>query len=379
VDVTIQDSKPIIAILTMDDESNHFRGNRENFIDIIRTGNDMGAFVFVTTVGDLQLDRKKILGYVYDPNDESWARRLLPLPHVVYNRIPFRKDELMPEVQEKIEHCLQHPHVKLFNPAFFNKWSLFEWLRKSSQTKKYIPNTRKLASHLDLSRLLRQHSFLYLKPARGKAGRGIMQVKRRLNKRLKYQLSIQESRKSQTYSYVGLTRIWNKIDSLIDSEEYIAQQGISLARINGRPFDLRVLVQKNSKGRWMLTGIGARVAGTLSITTHVPRGGYIDEPEKLLGTAFGVRQAKSLMRRTKSAAMSIAKQIEKGSGNVLGEMSLDLGIDTEGAIWFFEANAKPMKFDEPHIRQKSLESVVRYCMYLAKTKKGKQGGSKIAR
>lgn len=30
---------------------------------------------------------------------------------------------------------------------------------------------------------------------------------------------------------------------------------------------------------------------------------------------------------------------------------MDLGIDDLGEIWFFEANAKPMKFDEPQIRK----------------------------
>ncbi|MNE78462.1 hypothetical protein D3C80_1748710 [compost metagenome] len=50
-------------------------------------------------------------------------------------------------------------------------------------------------------------------------------------------------------------------------------------------------------------------------------------------------------------------------------MSMDLGIDTEGSMWFFEANAKPMKFDEPHIRKKSLERIFQFSHYLSRQSK----------
>ncbi len=45
---------------------------------------------------------------------------------------------------------------------------------------------------------------------------------------------------------------------------------------------------------------------------------------------------------------------------------MDLGIDSEGVLWFFEANSRPMKFDEPLIRKKSLERIFHYSDYLIK-------------
>lgn len=44
---------------------------------------------------------------------------------------------------------------------------------------------------------------------------------------------------------------------------------------------------------------------------------------------------------------------------------MDLGIDKNGDIWFFEANAKPMEFDEPNIRQTSLLRLLQYFRYLS--------------
>ncbi|MNJ57165.1 Endospore coat-associated protein YheD [compost metagenome] len=142
------------------------------------------------------------------------------------------------------------------------------------------------------------------------------------------------------------------------------QEGIQLVSYKDRIFDLRVLVQKTGKGVWMVTGVGARLAGLKRITTHVPQGGSIESPEKLLNPVFGSEMTTIIMNRLKSNAVLIAKQIEKGSGHLLGEMSMDLGIDTNGDMWFFEANSKPMKFDEPQIRKKSLDRIFQYSQYL---------------
>ncbi|HEY0827873.1 MAG TPA: YheC/YheD family protein, partial [Bacilli bacterium] len=256
--------------------------------------------------------------------------------------------------------------IRLFNPTFFNKWTLFEWLNKSIKTKRYIPVTRKLVKLSNLQLLMKRFPVLYLKPLHGKAGSGIMRIKKNPPGSKGYQLTVQENKNTQTFTYTSSAKLWAKVNAFIGSEEYIVQQGIHLASNHKRPFDLRVLVQKNKKGKWTLTGIGARVAGILNITTHVPRGGSIEDPEKLLVAAFGDRKAKGILAAAKRAALRITRQIERGSGQTLGEMSIDLGVDTAGQLWFFEANAKPMKFDEPHIRSKSLEHLIQYCIYLSK-------------
>ena len=59
-------SMPIFGILTVADEERQFRGNRNNFIDIIRTGREAGIDVYVVTVSDLNLARRTAVGYRYD-------------------------------------------------------------------------------------------------------------------------------------------------------------------------------------------------------------------------------------------------------------------------------------------------------------------------
>jgi len=232
-----------------------------------------------------------------------------------------------------------------------------------------IPNTRRLVSVEGLDKMLQKHENLYLKPVSGKAGNGIMTVSHQAEKKLPYRLKIQQNKKSSTYYCASMKKLWTRIQNQRKKEMYIMQQGIELASYQDRNYDLRVLVQKNKTGIWELSGLGARLAGERSITTHVPRGGRIEEPEKLLRYSFTEEHSDQILTSVKQNALRLARQIERGSRQRLGEMSMDLGVDVTGGIWVFEANAKPMKFDEPHIRQKSLERIFHYSHYLMNKKK----------
>jgi len=368
-------NRPVLAILTIEDEIQLFRGNRSNFADLIRTGREQGFIVYVVTVKQLKLKRRQLEGFGYDEATDSWLPQLFPFPDFIYNRIPLREDELLPEVKQKIAACLKDPRITFFNPSFFNKWTLFKWLRQSRSTRPFIPTTRRMVTREGLGKLMMRHPFLYLKPVSGKAGKGIMTIQLHPEKTLPYRLKIQADKRSITYNCGSLAKLWMRIKKESAGERYIAQQGIRLASVGDRSFDLRVLAQKNKRGEWDISGIGARVAGSSSITTHVPRGGSIDDPDKLLASVFGQEESRKLMVKARNAALLIARQIERGAGYKLAEMSMDLGVDLDGSIWFFEANAKPMKFDEPEIRKRSLERIFEYSQYVLSRKRKAAGGT----
>lgn len=356
---------PVIAILTIKDNKRPLRGNLQNFLDIIQTGAEMGVLVYVVTIKNLKLSEPQISGHYYDLKQKAWASKTFPFPRVIYNRIPYRKFELQPEVQQKLQACLKSKKIFLFNPFFFNKWTLFEWLSQSKSTRKFIPKTEKLTTHSNLESLFQASPIIYLKPVKGKAGRGIMRIDRKsTDSGEQYRLVHHEQDQRKLRTFTSVYEMWQYVRNLIGHTEYIAQQGISLTRFKHRPYDLRLLVQKNGRGKWTVTGLGARVAGKLSITTHVPRGGSIDNPSKLLASKFGQEQAVRIIKHAKSSAIMIARQIERSAGHLMGEMSMDLGVDTNGNLWFFEANSKPMKFDEPPIRKKSLQRIIQFGTYL---------------
>ena len=355
---------PLIGIITS--EHAHppgFRGNKANFRDIIETGRRSGFVGFVFTPSGLNERDPHISGYTRHPAVKQWIRTVMPLPNVVYNRIPDREAEQRSAEQKTLQFFNTNPDTHLFNPQFFDKQQLFRWFKRDHTLSAHLPETEIWGSKSTLTHFLYRYNTLYVKPAQGKAGKGVMQIKKRADD---YLLTFVTGKGHELKRY--RTRfshhLYQKINSLTKGQPYMLQQGITLARYHGRPFDLRQLVQKDGDGQWRVTGLGIRVAGAQGITTHVPRGGSIGNPSDIFPHAFG-SHAKRMYNRSLELAILTAKGIERQSRLTLGEMSIDLGIDQNRQLWLFEANAKPMKFDEPLIRKRSLERIIEYAVYLA--------------
>jgi hypothetical protein len=351
------ENEPVIGILASDAGS-RFRGNSRNFQDIIAMGQQMGALVYVFTPSRLKEDH--VQGYLYSSSSKKWSRQKLPLPHVVYNRIPYREHEQHPRVKSLL-HRLENLNIPYYNPCFFRKNQLFEWLKGASELQNYLPDTRVLRHYDDFHSMLKEHGTVYLKPADGMAGSGIMRIEQ---KQQGYILRTQDESGNESIPFEDIEVLWKKVEPTVRSTRYLIQKGIVLSTIQNRPFDLRALIQKDQRGEWRVTGIGARIAGPNSITTHVPRGGSIGHPLDALRHEHG-RRAPQILKDVKAMALQLAAAIEKHGVAPLGEMSMDIALDRDGNPWFLEANSKPMKFDEPRIRRKSLQRIIEYCSYLS--------------
>lgn len=337
-------------------------GRRDNFVGLSRMGQKMGAVVFVFAAEDVDYQAQRITGFCLEGSGQ-WTRVSLPWPDVIYNRVPDRQSE------EKAAVALLKKRFvaaggALFNSGFFHKWQITEALIRQGAVKHYLPETKLLETARDFLSMLAEHSLLYLKPVSSFAGQGILQVSR-LPHRLLLRYRAGDEVKEEHYGNVeSLLRAvkQHKIPG-----QYLVQQGLALAKYRGAIFDARALVQKTSEGDWDLTGVGIRVASRGGITTHVPCGGHIASLENVLQEVYGETEVKSsgVWLRVKNLALAIAPAIEKSLGQTLGEMSMDIGITSAGHCYFLEANAKPMKFDEPHIWRRSLRRRVEYCRFLA--------------
>lgn len=337
-------------------------GRRDNFVGLSRMGRKMGAVVFVFAAEDVDYTELRITGFCRQSSGH-WVQRSFPWPDVIYNRVPDRQSEEKPAVALLKKKFLGAGGA-LFNSGFFHKWEVTQALSREESAKRYIPETRLLETARDLWQMLKEHSLLYLKPVSGFAGQGIIQVQR-----MPHQFAVRyRAGKDVIVEHYGdVENLYRAVKLHKVPGPYLVQQGLMLAKYRGSIFDARALVQKTREGTWDLTGIGIRVASRGGITTHVPCGGHIVSLEKVLHEVYSETMAKSngVFERVKNLALTVAPSLEKGFRKSLGEMSMDIGITTAGRCYFLEANAKPMKFDEPHIWHRSLSRRVEYCRFLA--------------
>lgn len=357
-------SAPLIGILAADG-GNFFFGNRQNFADLIRTGREMGVQIAVLTPSGIQENGQSVKGFTldYSKSDKNrWLPARFPLPPVIYNRLPNRKVEKKPHVKKLLQELLASQKVYLFNPSFFDKWTFFKHMKESTDLHSLLPDTARLDSPTTLINMLKRHHDLYLKPIEGKAGIGMMRLR---SVPRGWELIHQTTKEKRKRILPHFSSCYKLIKKYVQHKPYLIQQTIPLATYQGQPFDVRMLLQKDGNGTWQVTGIGIRVAGKEAISTHVPMGGRIAHFDDVLADIFG-KDIDTLRERLEQTGLAVAQWLEQKQGHTLGEMSLDLGIETSGRIWVFEANAKPQKFDEPDIRARSLERLIQYADYMKK-------------
>jgi hypothetical protein len=341
---------PVFAILAGSGNGS-FVGNRSDFRDLTRTARSRRRFVYVVSASDVT-DEAQWNGYVR-VGQRRWVRLPCPRPEAIYNRIPTRHLERQ-EDAVRAKSVIQALNIPMFNPEYFDKAVIYHVVR-AANLKEYLPATSESLSQAELWRMLRNSHSVYLKPAGGSIGHGVMRVEK---SRSSYTLKVVKKSRCFTFHAADEPELWQLLRHHRVPGKYVVQSAVRLVEWQGRPCDVRVLLQK-SGGKWGIVGKGVRVAGENAITTHVPNGGYILDVGQMLQTSFGPDRHR-VEEAIDSMVVRCAEAIDQHYQGRLGEMSMDVGVDENGHPWFFEANAKPMKFDEPDIRARSLRGVLRF-------------------
>lgn len=329
---------PLVGIFTSDGNPD-FSGNRKTFRRIHKAMQSHGGLAFVFT--PQCMESKRVKGYVFNENDRNWILSFFPYPDVVYNRVPTRADESHPSVQSCIKR-ISSLKIPFFNGGFLDKWEMYECLLSDPKLSTFLPETWLLTQE-GLQKALETWGTVYLKPRAGQQGEGIQIAN------LKENGNVSLKTYGKDIDFPSFAEMWETMKSVFGKSTYLIQPKILLNLHEGRPYDFRLIVQKKME-EWQLTGAGARLAGENAVTTHVPKGG------ELLPLAE-IQPPADLTLLTRICIQAAERLEERFSP--LEELSFDIGRDIDNGYWMFEANAKPMEFDEPEIETKRMERLIR--------------------
>ena len=221
-----------------------------------------------------------------------------------------------------------------------------------------------------IKELLEKHQFVYYKPTAGSLGSGIYRLT--YSPKRGYFARYRRGGSNVLLRFSNFSSLMRMLNGRHGSalSRYVIQQGVRLVEIDGCPIDFRFHMHKNGKNEWIAAGIGAKKAGRGSVTTHIKNGGSLMTPEQALGRAFGDK-ADEVLEQAKKAAVRLSEAIERNYPHTLGELGLDIGIDKDGEVWMFEANAKPGRsiFKHPALKAQgraSMEYILEHCLYLSR-------------
>jgi glutathione synthase/RimK-type ligase-like ATP-grasp enzyme len=336
---------PTIGILChprWDDKKGELRQTRQlpGLLKMVEAGTRQGALVYLFAIQDVDFAKWKVKGYVWA--DGGWTQAWLPFPDVIYDQVVSRKVERNPKYLQERKRLSQLYGDRIFNDGFFDKSQVHDWLTADHRTRPYLPHTVQYSQSRDLVQFLRHHSVVFIKPVHGSLGLGIVRVSRQADGSFAYELKRPGGRISGKAA--DPEGVVEALRGRLKSKPYLIQEGIPLAQYNRRPFDLRIVLQRDGRGVWMRTKMFARVAQPGDFTSNVSSGGEALSVSEVLRSLYpDIAKRKQCQRLIRRVSRLVPDVIEEQSGKTFGELGIDVGLDGAGHVWVIEVNAKPWK------------------------------------
>lgn len=304
----------------------------------------------------------------YTIENGVWAKKMFPSPDIIYDRF-FSRDI---KHQRHKQRCLSlltenHPFVYLTR-GLAGKWAVYQALCKSKEIAPYLPETLQFTGAHQLAEWFSSHDGeAFLKPQHGTHGKRTLHAKISIDDRLRVR---GRSGNNTVFRKKFLSKAdgFDWIHKFTDKRNYLLQQYLQLNSSQEEPFDIRVLMQKNLKGLWSLTGMAVRAGQRNSVTSNLHGGGTAYEVLPFLGRELGTAASNELIQLITQLSEQIPSCLESHFGR-LAELGIDFGVDKEGKVWILEVNSKPGRSSFSQIgdmksARRSIENPIHYARYL---------------
>src|SRR5690554_2734175 len=185
----------------------------------------------------------RAFGKYFDNNKKVWIDRHFALPKYIYDRFfypPSRRyhshiHKQIKKIQEK---------VTFLGTGLPNKWEVYKALNENENLKESLPKTELLTAH-SLSHMFHYYEKVLIKPIFSSRGMNIYIITKRGKG-----FSIIDGEKKQYHEVTGnVDDVYRYLMEHLCHQNYIVQSLLSLQR-NGRPFDLRIVVQRTDQSSW---------------------------------------------------------------------------------------------------------------------------------
>ncbi len=292
----------------------------------------------------------------------------LGIPPVIYDQIVSRRYERSETCLKMREYLQQATFV--FNGGYFDKWEVTSWLQSDPRLRTFLPRTALVTGPQVLNEFAKSHHTVFVKPIHGSLGVGILKISRDqggFGATLRTKQGLAEEFRADS-----MREIYRRYRARVMSTPHIVQEGVPLVQWGQRPFDVRVLMQKDRTGAWKRTKVYMRVAAQGEFISNLTAGGEACSLSALSEVDPPLR-ATRVRRQIYALAALIPSVVEDGSQRLLGELGIDLGIAETGRIYILEVNSKPWKtpatlHGSPELVDLSFLRPIRFALRLAGTR-----------
>ena len=216
------------------------------------------------------------------------------------------------------------------------KFLLWRFFYQNARVRRYLPETKRYGVETFKEMLTRFRSA-YVKPVAGSRGRGVLKVWQQ-DGNVFVQKTVFRAK-----AFPSVEAAIRFIDAQRKGKAYIVQQPIHLAKVDGRPFDIRVMMQRERMGgKWLYSGMLAKIAGKGSIVTNVAlsKGSVMSTKEALRRSlGWDYERIDRCIEEVIGVCFAAARHFD--SYLLYRELGFDMAIDQSGRMWMIEQNTLP--------------------------------------
>lgn len=362
---------PLFGILTDWVDSLRPPFSEEKFFKILSmAGHRLGFKVIVFFPQFIQWKTRTLYGYRYHPQRKRWEAGWYPFPTLVYDRLFYINPEKIGQYVSVISRLRSDGQITWLNRGLPGKWKVYELLKENAYILPYLPDTTLYRSGLPLRAKLLEYKSLFLKPAMGTHGKGVLKVDLEKKKITVTGRNSHHTKPDHLFvkHFFSYSDFENWLTHHIGKKRYIVQPYLPLKTKENIPFDMRILVQKNGWGKWEVTGKAIRLGPKGGLTANLHGGGQAVDADLFLTSCYPIHILHKINHHLHQIITLVPHYIEKNYGP-LCELGLDIGLEPGGKVWLLEVNSKPGRrsFSEIGNRQalkKALTQPIHYAHYL---------------
>lgn len=320
------------------------QGGEKFFQQADRQSKEYGVFACVIDPNRQNPDILKaglVDAFIVDSQSKGkWKKVRIPIPDVAYDK------DITPrsEVGKQLEKLFLHNIISSEQQSLTKDKLRFSKMFENSKLATYHPETELLQTTDGLDNFLNTHGKIMIKPRFGQQGRGIISVEKDANGYLVRSTIFDDKQKSHPFEKRVKTvgEILGVTQSLRGERQYIMQERISLAQYTykhkgvsyTRTPEIRVTIQRGIDAQARITGMIARL-----LDPKLTGEEYLEDPVRTLEKVFP-SQAEGILTDIRALGISALKLFEGKIGKISGELTFDIGIESDGSPIIIEANSK---------------------------------------
>ncbi|SFI83056.1 YheC/YheD family endospore coat-associated protein [Thermoflavimicrobium dichotomicum] len=331
------------------------------FKQLAQAGKQLQMHTFIFNPKEVDWSTRTVKGWHILPSGK-WTSSVQPLPHLIYDRCFYANQKQYLSYKPYILRITQDPHIRLLGRPLSGKWQTYLLLKQNPKLLPFLPPTFPYRSGSSIFSYLQTWPAILLKPNGGSLGCGVIAILKISNGFLVRGRSKTNQVIQHIFSSKKQLQTW--LQHSVQGTRYIIQPFLKLTTSDHRPFDVRILVQKNEKQQWETTGMAVRIGQPLTITSNLHGGGEALALQPFLDQRYSPKTVRHIISQMEQLTKLVPAFIEENHGSLL-ELGLDIGIDPQGKVWLLEVNSKPgraifLKTGNVELRQRAVELPIRY-------------------